>query len=100
MHVEADTKMSLTQDVHVKNHRHKKKLYDTRTKDNGDKDEVEVMNSGDIPASSSRTQTQTLNRWAEYRESLSFDVFGWIAFMALQKRLAMRLPVRYTSFSS
>ena len=51
-----------------------------------------MMNSGDIPASSSRTQAQTLNKWAEYRESLAFDVLGWIALSASRKRLAMCLP--------
>jgi hypothetical protein len=52
------------------------------------------MNSGDIPASSSRTQAQTLNEWAEYRERSAFDVFGWMAFTALRKRIAIRFPVR------
>ena len=54
----------------------------------------DMMNSGDIPASSSRTQAQTLSEWAKYRERSAFDVFGWIALAALQKRVAMRLPIK------
>ena len=54
----------------------------------------DMMNSGDIPASSSRMQAQTLNEWAEYRKKSAFNVFGWIAFTALRKRITMPLPVR------
>ena len=35
-----------------------------------------MMNSSDIPASSSKTQAQTCNKWAEYLFSLALDVFG------------------------
>jgi len=41
-----------------------------------------MMNSGVIPVSSSRTQAQTRNEWAEYLESSASDVFGWIASTA------------------
>ena len=53
-----------------------------------------MVNSGDIPASSSRTQAQTLNEWAEYCKRSDFEVFGWIALTALRKRAAMRLPIK------
>ena len=52
----------------------------------------DMMNSGDIPALSSRTQTQTLNKWSKYRDRLAFYVCGWMAFTDSWKSIAMRLP--------
>ena len=52
-----------------------------------------LMLSGDFPASSKRTQAQTLNEWAEYRCSSSFEMLGRTAFAAAQKWNAILEPV-------
>ncbi len=51
------------------------------------------MKDGDMPASSSRTQAQTRREWAEYFLRLSAEVDGRTFFTALQRSIAILLPV-------
>ena len=57
-----------------------------------------MMKSGDMPALLRRTQAHTCREWAEYRDSSSLGVLGWIGLAASLKRALTCLSVRYIRF--
>ncbi len=55
------------------------------------------MKDGDMPALSRSTQAQTQREWVEYFLRLTAEVDGHTFFTALQRSVAILLPVMYSS---